>query len=265
MHDDNDVVLPQPEQQEHRRAYHRDLDELTAGVLRLGALMCETVPRGTNALLTGNLQDIQDLIDDDDEIDALALALEDNCASIIALQAPMAGELRRLITVIKLVGEIERSADLMVNVCKAGRRIYGSVLSPTIRGLIGAMATEANKLMRLALDAFADENASLARALADIDNELDQLNRDMVGAIFAAHAEGHIDLSAAVQLALIARYYERIGDHAVNIGERVAYMVTGWQPEYDAKLRTEYRQRLEDESAVDDGDRSLDPGATEEE
>ncbi|MEM7327033.1 MAG: phosphate signaling complex protein PhoU [Actinomycetota bacterium] len=226
-----------PPETHHRLAYHRELDDLAAGVLRLGALACETIPRGTEAVLGGNLSDAQQLIDEDDVIDELTVELEERCYSIIALQAPMAGELRRIITISKLVAEIERSADLMVNICKASRRMYGAELSPKIRGVIASMAKEANKLLRLSLDAFADENVSLAAALADIDDELDQLNRDIVEAIFEAHAANQIDLGAAVQLALIARYYERIGDHAVNIGERVTYMVTGWMPEHNGMLR----------------------------
>ncbi len=223
-------------------AYHRELDQLNAAIIRLGALACETIPRGTEVLLGGNLVDAQTLIDDDDEIDRLALEIEDRCNSIVALQAPMASELRRILTMIKLAGEIERSADLMVNVCKAARRMYGATLTPMIRGVLTAMAKEANKMMRLAIDAFADENASLAVALADIDDELDQLNRDIVEAIFEGHRTGDIELRAAVQLALIARYYERIGDHAVNIGERVNYMVNGWLPEHNGMLRAGHRQ-----------------------
>ena len=99
------------------------------------------------------------------------------------------------------------------------------------------MSREANKLLRLSIDAFADNNHSLAVALNDIDDELDQLNRDMVEAIFAAHNADTLDLAGAVQLALISRYYERIGDHAVNIGERVTYMITGWTPEYIGMMR----------------------------
>lgn len=238
-------VVEPPSEAPHRVAYHRELDELAAGVLRLGALACETIPRGTEAVLGGNLSDAQQLIDEDDVIDELTVELEERCYSIIALQAPMAGELRRIITISKLVAEIERSADLMVNICKASRRMYGAELSPEIRGVLAGMAKEANKLLRLSLDAFADENVSLASALGDIDDELDQLNRDIVGAIFEAHAAGQIDLGAAVQLALIARYYERIGDHAVNIGERVTYMVTGWMPEHNGMLRAK-SNRAED-------------------
>lgn len=244
-----------PPRGEHRVAYHRDLDELTKGVIRLGAMACETIPRATEALLSGSLSDAQAVIDDDDAIDALTLELEEKCVSIIALQAPMAGDLRRLLTVIKLLAEIERSADLAVNICKAGRRMYGADLSPGIRGLIASMSREANKLLRLSIDAFADNNDSLAVALNDIDDELDQLNRDMVEAVFAANNAGTLDLAGSVQLALIARYYERIGDHAVNIGERVTYMITGWTPEHIGMMRAGMKagNEIADEAGDDGG------------
>ncbi|MEM7272190.1 MAG: phosphate signaling complex protein PhoU [Actinomycetota bacterium] len=248
---DIDNPLPEPPPETGQRiAYHRDIDELSAGVLQLGALACETIPRGTEVLLGGNLGDAQELIDADDAIDDLSVQLEERCYQIIALQAPMAGDLRKIITISKVVAEIERSADLMVNICKASRRMYGAELTPRIRGVLQSMSKEANKLLRLSLDAFADENVSLASALADIDDELDQLNRDIVEAIFEAHAIGQIDLGAAVQLALIARYFERIGDHAVNIGERVVYMVTGWMPEHNAVLRVKEKRALSDGAAA---------------
>ncbi len=249
MSPQSDQSTSPPEPTEHRLAYHRALDELTAGVLRLGAMACETIPRGTEVLLDNNLPGAQAVIDNDDELDALTLELEERCFQIIALQAPMAGELRRIIAISKLVAEIERSADLMVNICKASRRMYGAELTPRIRGVLSSMSKEANKLLRLSLDAFADENVSLATALGDIDDTLDQLNRDIVEEIFSAHAAEQIDLAAAVQLALIARYYERIGDHAVNIGERVTYMVTGWLPEHNGMLRAQNKQAEHDQAA----------------
>ena len=250
---DPDSTSAGPGRTEARTNYHRELEQLTSGVLRLGALACETIPRGTEVLLGGNLVDAQALIDDDDEIDTLAVELEDQCINLIALQAPVAGELRRLMTITKLVAEIERSADLMVNICKASRRMYGASLTPRVRGVLTAMAREANKMLRLSIDAFADEDASLALALDDIDDELDQLNRDIVEAIFEGHQQGDIQLAEAVQLALIARYYERIGDHAVNIGQRVNYMVTGWLPEHNGMLRTEHRRETGSDGEHPDG------------
>ncbi len=212
---------------EHRLAYHQDLEELRGKILRIGAMTTEMIPQGTEVLLKANLKDTEQIIRSDEAVNALALEIEEQCYSILALQAPMASELRRIVAIIKLTGEIERSADLMVNVCKATRRMYGSTLTPRIRGIVGSMSKEAQKIMKLAIDSFADQDADLAAALADMDDELDELNRDMVEAIFAGANDDSITLAAAVQLALIARYYERIGDHAVNIGERVIYMVTG--------------------------------------
>ncbi len=243
-------VPPVAEPQEHRVRYHRDLDELVNDIVRLGALVCQTIPRGTDVLLGGELHEAQQLIEDDDEVDRLSVTIEERCYTIMARQAPMAGDLRRLITITKLVAELERSADLMVNVCKAARRMYGAPMTPKIRGVVAAMAKEAHRLLSLSIDAFVEQNDALGSALDDIDDQLDQLNRDMVEAIFDAQAEGQLDLQAAVQLALVARYYERIGDHAVNIGQRVTYMVTGWLPEHNGMLRAEERERSAEADTV---------------
>lgn len=224
---------------EHRREYHRQMDVLKTDLLRLGGMVIETIPRGTEVLLSGNLKVAKELIAYDDQIDRLSIDIEDRVYTIMARQAPAAGELRSLVTISKLVAELERSADLMVNVSKASRRMYGSEMSPRIRGIASNMASEAQKLMQYSLDAYADADESLAAALDDIDDALDELNVDMVEAVFAAHTDELIDLQAAVQLALVARYYERIGDHAVNIGHRVIYMVTGWMPEHDGAARAE--------------------------
>ncbi len=233
-----------PKRIDHRSAYHLRMAELDASLIRLGAMVSEVIPKGTEILLSGELTDAQSLIDADDEIDLLSLEIEERVFSTMALQAPVASDLRHLTTVLKAVGELERSADLMVNVCKASRRMYGSPMTPKIRGVIEAMSQEARKLVQLSIESFADSDDALASALGDIDDKLDMLNREMVEAVFAAHAEGAIDLAAAVQLALVARYYERIGDHAVNIGERVTYMVTGWLPEHNGMLRSRARKGL---------------------
>lgn len=244
MSDQTPSVPPVPRQTEHRVKYHREVAQLRSDLIRLGAMVIETIPQGTEILLSGTLTNAQALVDSDDLVDDLSIDIEERTYSLMARQAPIAGELRHLIAVTKLTGELERSADLMVNVAKASRRMYGAEMPPEIRGLVKSMSDEAHKLMKLAVDAYADADESLASALDDIDDELDQLNRDMIEAIFAASKAGKVELASAVQLALIARYYERIGDHAVNIGERIRYMISGWLPELAGAARVKKRAEL---------------------
>jgi phosphate transport system protein len=226
---------------EVRRTFHQELDQIKADIVRVAAVVTECIPRGTDILLANDLQGAQRLIEDDDEVDSLALEIEERCYQVLALQQPVAIDLRSLVTAIRLTSEIERSGDLMVNVAKGARRIYGVQFDPRLRGLIERMSEEATRLFRLCIDAYVEGNASLAAALDDMDDGLDLLHKDYIQAIFESHHAGIIDLQAAVQLALIGRYYERIGDHAVNIGARVEYMVTGWLPEHTGKARLSAR------------------------
>lgn len=228
--------------EELRLEFHQQLDALREGLVRLGAMTAETVSMGTAVLLDRDLTGAQRLIDRDDVIDELSLELEEECFRVLALQAPMAGDLRFLLTTLRVVSELERSADLVVNVCKASRRVYDIDFTPKLRGLIDSMGVEAAFLIRASIDAFVDSDTSLAAALDDIDDRLDDLQVTYVEAIFESHQTDNLPLRAAVQLALIGRYYERIGDHAVNIGERVIYMVTGWLPESNAAARNALRK-----------------------
>jgi phosphate transport system protein len=153
----------------------------------------------------------------------------------------MATDLRAIVTAVRMIAEIERSGDLVVNIAKASRRLFGVPLSARLRGLISQMGEEATRLFRLAIDAYVDCDEGMAAALDDLDDRLDGLQTEFVQEIFLWHNTGGIPVQAAVQLALIARYYERIGDHAVNIGERVRYMITGWLPEHTGAARVAAR------------------------
>ena len=246
---------------EVRRTFHQELDQIRADIVRCAALVTECIPRGTDVLLSNDLQGAQRLIEDDDLVDSLCLEIEERCYQVLALQQPVAIDLRSLVTAIRLTSEIERSGDLMVNVAKAARRIYGATLDPRLRGLIERMSEEAGRLMKFAIDAYVERNASLGAALDDIDDTLDQLHRDYIEAIFESHATHDLGLQAAVQLALIGRYYERIGDHAVNIGQRVQYMVTGWLPEQTGAARLSARKSAIDHTAFDDDDPIGEPQA----
>lgn len=218
-----------------RAHFHDELDDIMRDITRLAAFVTEAIPQGTEALLGNDLQLAQRLIDHDDVLDALSIDIEERCYNVLALQQPMATDLRAIITAIRLVAEIERSGDLMVNVCKAVRRIYPVELPPAVRGLIQQMNEQATRLFRVCMDAYADGDAGLAAALDDMDDQLDTAHAEFIQAVLTWGGGG--DIQSAVQLALVGRYYERIGDHAVNIGERVRYMVDGWLPEHTGAAR----------------------------
>lgn len=231
-----------------RKNFHQELDEVHQDIVRLAAMVTEVIPRGTETLLANDLEEAQRIIDGDDVFDSLSLEIEERCYQLLALQQPMAGDLRAIVTALRLTSEIERSGDLVVNIMKGSRRMYGVEFDPRLRGLIARMSEQAQRLFKLAIDAYVERNAGLAAALDDMDDRLDLLHKDYIQAIFESHSTTNIDLQAAVQLALIGRYYERIGDHAVNMGERIRYMITGWLPEQAGAARA----RLRDEAADPD-------------
>lgn len=231
---------------ELRKSFHQELDDARTQLARLAAAVIEAIPRATHVLLEGDLEQADALIRDDDEIDALSIELEERCYQLLALQAPVAGDLRQLVAIVKMIGEIERSADLTVNICKAARRIYGHDLDPRMRGLVARMGEQAQQLFTAALEAFQESDAAKAAAIDDMDSFLDGLQREFVRTIFENHADARIDLQVAIQMAMVARFYERIGDHAVNIGERVRYLVTGWMPEHKGAERFKQRKPEDD-------------------
>jgi phosphate transport system protein len=234
---------------ETRRSFHASLAGIREDIIRLAATVVDLVPRGTAILLDDDLEGANLLVQADDELDARSIDLEERCYQLLALQQPMAGDLRHIVAAVRMIGEIERSADLVVNICKAARRLHGHELDPKLRGIITRMGEQAQHLFARAIDAYADADDALAAAIDDMDNLLDDLQREFIQAIFECHAAHKIDLQVAVQLAVVARFYERIGDHAVNMGQRVRYMVTGWLPEHTGAAR--FRVRRMDDSARD--------------
>jgi phosphate transport system protein len=218
---------------EARKSFQDALDELRIDVIRLAALTTEAIGAGTQAFLDADLAAAELVIENDDDIDDLTHSIEDSCYQLLARQQPMATDLRTVISVLRIVHELERSADLMVNVAKTTRRLYPHSLDPKLRGIIQRMGEQAGTQTRVALDAFADSDPSAAFALADMDDTMDDLTKSLfrhilAGGGTASDDEGNVLL--AVQLALVGRHYERIADHAVTIGQRVGFMVTGEHP-----------------------------------
>ncbi len=216
--------------EEIRRSFHEQLAELRHDVVRLGALACEAVAAGTEALLDADLAAADTVIVSDVALDDLTHAIEEQAYRLLALQQPMASDLRTIVTVLRTIHEIERVGDLMVNIAKTTRRLYPGELAPRIRGLIHNMGLQAGLQLRVAVDAFADEDAARALALPDMDDVIDELQKELFRALFATADHDESTIHRVVQIALVGRYYERIADHAVNVGRRVAFMVTGKRP-----------------------------------
>ena len=214
--------------EELRKSFHEELDQMRDMVVRMSAFVGEAIPRVTDAFLLNDFETTQAIIDGDDELNAWSVELDTHCSLLIALQQPMAGDLRSILAVLSINTELERTGDLVCNIARTSQRIYGATLEPELRGFITKMSEEARLLVRLATDSFVEQDGSLALSLHDIDDRLDELNREFFREILESHTQGNIDFQVAINLALTARHYERIGDHAVNIGERVRYMLDGW-------------------------------------
>lgn len=213
------------------RVAHEELAELRSELLKVAANLIEGIPRSAHILLDQDLEGAEYQILADDEFDLRTMEIEERCVSLLALHAPVASELRHAVALMKMAGDIERSADLVVNICKVSRRIHGHSLDPKLRGLIEKMAAQAQSLFKHAMESYASLDVATASAIADMDVFLDQLHRQFIQAIFESHSAGSIDLPIAVQMAITARFYERIGDHAVNCAHFIQYLITGEMPE----------------------------------
>ncbi len=244
---------------EIRKGFHQALDDVGHDIMRLAGMVTEALGKATEALLVGNLRVAEEIIANDDVLDALTLDIEERCYQLLTLQQPMARDLREVVTALRLVAEIERSGDLVANIMKAARRMYGTEFDPRLRGLIERLGEQVHRLFCMAIDAYAERDDSLAAAIDDMDDVIDDLHVQYIQAIFETHGQGATALQSSVQLAMVGRFYERIGDHAVNIGERVVYMVTGWLPEHVGAAR--HAVRSGEGEGRDLGDDSRPPNA----
>jgi phosphate transport system protein len=206
------------------------LRDLSFEVVRLASLTTNAVTGGTDALLAADCAAAQRVIDDDDAVDALRHSIEDECLELLATGIRDAADVRYLAATLRVAHELERSADLMVNVAKTTARLGRQRLDgPTCR-LIERMGRQASVQLRVAVNAFADRDRSCASALADMDEAMDDLVQSLFQRVLGCAGTpigNDATVTQAVQLGLVARHYERIGDHAVSIAEQVHLVVSG--------------------------------------
>ncbi len=208
---------------ELRVGYHRQLDALDQKVIRLFALVSEAVAAANEALLGADTDALAQVRAGERTIDDLMVELEGDIERLLLLQAPVAGELRYALTLIRIVPELERSGDLAEHIAKRAGTGLVAQLTPTARGMLERMGLVAVEIWRGTADAFVDRDASAADRLEAADDELDDLHT----ALTAELLSGDIAVPVAADATLVARFYERLGDHAVHIAARVAQAVVG--------------------------------------
>ena len=205
---------------DHRQVFHRELEAIEARVIELFGMVAEDVPRATDALLSGNSEDVQRLAERDRAIDDLYPRIEELADRELVLQQPLGSDLRFLISVLRVVPELERSHDLVVGIARRASYILTEDLSPRCRGFIEQMGNLAADMWRQAVDCWRQRDRSAAAALDARDDEMDEL----FASLMAELGSGRMTLPVTMEMTLVARFYERLGDHAVNIARRVVYL-----------------------------------------
>jgi phosphate transport system protein len=209
--------------EEIRAGFRRELKEIDDKVIRLFALVSEGVAAATDAFLSGDREAASSLVDSDKVIDELYCDVEELVQRQFALQSPMARDMRFLLSVLRIVPELERSGDLAEHIAARAARGLSEALTPRIRGLVEQMGKVGAEMWREAADAYADRDGDVAVHLNDRDDELDELHSSLTAELVT----GQLTVPIALEMALIARFYERLGDHAVNIAERIRYIAEG--------------------------------------
>ena len=205
---------------QERQEFHRELEAIDAKVIELFTMVAEDLPLATDALLNGNSEAVRALAERDRVIDDLYPEIEELADHELLLQQPAASDFRLLISVLRVVPELERSHDLVVNIARRGNLILSQDLSARSRGLIDHMGNLASEMWREAVDCWSKRDRSAAVALDERDDEMDEL----YASLMAELASGEMTLPVTMQLTLVARFYERLGDHAGNIARRVIYL-----------------------------------------
>lgn len=206
--------------------FHREVEDLIAGLLRLAALAEEALTRSLKALSDRNPDLARKVIQGDKVINDLEEELDSECVRIIALYQPVAIDLRQVMAADHLIVELERIGDLAVNIAEEVLNLEQLPPLELHRDLF-RMSRTVQAMIRDSLHAFINQDAVLAREVCRQDDEVDYLNRVLVQEFLELMSQSREALTAGLIQINVARQLERVGDHATNIAEQVVYMVEG--------------------------------------
>lgn len=213
-----------------RDSYREQLDDILGDLVQMSQAVSTAVRNATTALLEADIHAAEQVISGDDAIDRSQSDIESRAFSLLARQAPVAGELRTLVATLRMVTELERMGDLAAHVAKIARLRYPEPAVPdAMRANFVRMGDVAEKMVVSAGQTLSERNLQTAQELHDRDQEMDELRRSQFRALLGD--DWTFGVEAAVDVALLGRYYERIADHAASVARRVVYVVTGEFPD----------------------------------
>lgn len=209
-----------------RDAYYEQLDTIVDDLVQLTGTVRKAVAASTASLLNADGPLAEQVIAGDKQIDETTEEIEERALLLLATQQPVATDLRQLVATLRMLTDLQRMGDLSVHVAKVARMRMPDVAVPTtLQPTIMAMASVADQMIHAASRIVANRDVDAATKLEDTDDEMDRLRKDLFRALLGGTWEHGIE--PAIDLALLGRYYERIGDHAVSMARRVVYLVTG--------------------------------------
>ncbi len=209
-----------------REAYHKDLHKIREEVLNMGSLVGKAIGDSVLSLKNRDVELAQKVIDMDDEIDAIDHTIEEDCMRLLALQQPMARDLRLIISALKMSIDLERMGDLALEIAVI-TKISANI--PPVKPLIDIprMSEICQQMLANTMSAFENKDVELAKAIAKRDDEVDMLFDQIRRELISYMIEDPKKITGAQHLTFVARYLERIGDHITNLCENVVFMVTG--------------------------------------
>ena len=208
-----------------RTSFQTELDQLEASLQEEGALVLRALRGALNALSQRDLELTDEVIAFDDDVDRLYLQIEEEIQSLLARQTPVATDLRLVLAILHINLHLERMADYCVTIAKLTKLVADVEPDPMLLQSLEDMGERAEEMIRVALDSLANRDLAAAESLVDLDELIDRSNRRFVERVVEIVADPGLR-EWVLRMVLVSRTLERIGDHAVDIGEQVAYLLT---------------------------------------
>ncbi|MDP5274443.1 phosphate signaling complex protein PhoU [Chengkuizengella axinellae] len=214
----------------NRQQFDADLQKLRQVLIEMGDLVKKAILDSVNSLKDSNVELAKKVIDADKEINVFEERVDDIGSRLIATQQPVATDLRRILIAFKMAGDLERMADLAVDIAKVTVRNGNQ---PFIKPLVDIprMAEVVQQMTKDSITAYIEENVDLSYKMAKMDDEVDELHSEILRELFVMMAKEPKNVNQVLNLCFVSRYLERMADHATNIGESVVYLVKGTRPD----------------------------------